>query len=203
MPRRTRAVRSDGARSRAAILQAATQLSSVTGLEGLSIGALAGEVGMSKGGLYAHFDSKEDLQISVIAAARDIFIREVVAPATHVTDPLDRLRALAEGFLGYVESRVFPGGCFFVSAAAEFGSRRGAVHDEIASAQRQWTALLRSVAAEAVAAGRLSSAVDADQLAFHLAALLAGANLTYVLHDDPAALRRARAAVDAVLSPDA
>jgi AcrR family transcriptional regulator len=201
MPQRTRAVRSDGARSRAAILAAATQLSSVTGLEGLSIGALADAVGMSKGGLYAHFGSKEDLQLSVIRAAREIFIREVAATAIQVADPLERLRALADGFLRYVEERVFPGGCFFVSAAAEYGSRSGAVHDEIAAAQREWTELLRGVTAEAIAAGRLPDSIEAEQLAFQLAAVLAGANLTYVLHDDPALLRRARTAVDALLLP--
>jgi AcrR family transcriptional regulator len=202
MPQRTRAVRSDGARSRAAILEAATQLSSVTGLEGLSIGALADAAGMSKGGLYAHFDSKQDLQLSVIDAARKIFIREVVAPALRVEDPLDRLRALAHGFLRYVEQRVFPGGCFFVSAAAEFGSRRGPVHDQIAAAQREWTSLLRTVAEQAIAAGCLPPSADADQLAFQLAALLAGANLTYVLHDDRALLDRAYGAVDALVPRD-
>jgi AcrR family transcriptional regulator len=200
MPQRTRAIRSDGARSRAAILEAATQLSSISGLEGLSIGALADAVGMSKGGLYAHFDSKEDLQLSVIRTAREIFIREIATPAMQNGDPLDQLRALAHGFLRYVEQRVFPGGCFFVSAAAEFGSRRGPVHDEIAAAQMEWADLLRTVAEQAISAGRLPPSADADQLAFQLAVMLAGANLAYVLHDDPALLDRARGAVDALLS---
>lgn len=199
MPQRTRAIRSDGARSRAAILEMATQLSSITGLDGLSIGALADAVGMSKGGLYAHFDSKEDLQLSVIRAAREIFIREVAQPALRNADPLDRLRALAHGFLRYVEQRVFPGGCFFVSAGAEFGSRSGPVHDEIAAAQAEWAGLLRTVAEQSITAGRLPPSADADQLAFQLTATLAGANLAYVLHDDPALLERARRAVDALM----
>lgn len=95
------------------------------------------------------------------------------------------------------------GGCFFVSAAAEFGSRPGPVREEVAAAQRDWTGLLRAVAARARQIGELPAHTDPDQLAFQLASLLAGANLTYVLHDDPALLARARQAVRALLaSPD-
>lgn len=199
MAPRTRGVRSDGARSRAAILASATQLSSVTGLDGLTIGKLALAVGMSKGGLHAHFGSKEELQLAVIAAARDIFLGEVVRPALENDDPLERLRALCAGFLRYVETRVFPGGCFFVSAAAEFGIRPGPVHDAIAAAQREWTELLSDEAEAAVMEGTLASSTDPTQLAFQLGAVLAGANLTFVLHNDPALLQRARSAVDQTL----
>jgi AcrR family transcriptional regulator len=200
---RTRAVRSDGARSRAAILSRAMTLASVTGLDGLSIGDLAAAVGMSKGGLYAHFGSKEELQLAVIRAAREVFIGRIVTPALQNQSPLAQLRALAEGFLRYVEDRVFPGGCFFVSAAAEFGSRPGPVREEVAAAQRDWAGLLQAVAERARDAGELPVRADPGQIAFQLASLLAGANLSYVLHDDPALLSRARQAVDALLaSPD-
>ena len=203
MAQRTQATRSDGARSRAAILGTAMRLASVDGLDGLSIGELASAVGMSKGGVYAHFDSKEDLQLAVIATARDVFVNEIVAPALRCASPLDQLRALADGFLRYVENRVFPGGCFFVSAAAEFGSRPGAVHNEVAAAQRDWARLLRDVAQGAHDVGELAGDVDAEQLAFQLAALLAGANLMYVLHDDPAVIERARAAMKMLVRPSA
>jgi AcrR family transcriptional regulator len=199
MPQRTHGTRADGARSRAAILDAATRLASVTGLEGLSIGALADEVGMSKSGLYAHFASKEDLQLATVGAAREVFIAEVVVPALAVESPRDRLQALCDGFLDYVEQRVFPGGCFFVSAAAEFGSRAGPVHDEVAAVQREWSDFVHAVASEAHDAGEL--AADPDQVAFELTSLLAGANLTYVLHDDPDLIRRARGAIREVLRP--
>jgi AcrR family transcriptional regulator len=200
MPARTRAVRADGARSRAAILEHAMTLASVTGLDGLSIGDLAAAAGMSKGGVYAHFGSKQDLQLAVIRAAREVFIDRIITPALQQDSPAAQLRALAEGFLGYVEDRVFPGGCFFVSAAAEFGSRPGPVREEVAAAQRDWTGLLQAVAARARQAGELPARTDPGQLAFQLASLLAGANLTYVLHDDPALLTRARRAVHALLA---
>ena len=195
-----RAVRSDGARSRAAILDRAMALASVTGLDGLSIGDLAAATGMSKGGLYAHFGSKEDLQLAVIRAAREVFIARIITPALQQDSPAAQLRALAEGFLRYVEDRVFPGGCFFVSAAAEFGSRPGPVREEVAAAQRDWAGLLRAVAVRARDAGELPAHTDPDQLTFQLTALLAGANLSYVLHDDPVLLARARQAVHALLA---
>jgi AcrR family transcriptional regulator len=200
MPPRTRAVRSDGARSRAAILDHAMALASVTGLDGLSIGDLAAATGMSKGGVYAHFGSKEDLQLAVIRAARTVFIERIVAPALQQDSPAGQLRALAEGFLDYVQDRVFPGGCFFVSAAAEFGSRPGPVREEVAAAQRDWAGLLQAIAARARHNGELPAHTDPDQLAFQLASLLAGANLTYVLHDEPALLDRARQAVRTLLA---
>lgn len=196
-----RAVRSDGVRTRAAILDAATRLASVTGLEGLSIGELADAVGMSKSGLYAHFGSKQDLQLATIEAARSQFIDVVVQPALAAEEPIDRLRALCAGFLDYVGDRVFPGGCFFVSAAAEFGSRPGPVHDEIARVQQEWSDLLAAAAEHANATGQLPGDATPEQTAFHLGAVLAGANVTFILHDDPRHLERARTVISALL-PD-
>jgi AcrR family transcriptional regulator len=200
VPPRTRAVRADGARSRAAILGQAMALASTAGLDGLSIGDLAAATGMSKGGLYAHFGSKQDLQLAVIRAAREVFIAQIITPALQHHSPLGQLRVLAEGFLQYVEDRVFPGGCFFVSAAAEFGARPGPVRQEVAAAQRDWAQLLQSVATRARDTGELPAHTDPGQLGFQLASLLAGANLTYVLHDDPVLLDRARQAVHTLLA---
>ena len=185
-----------GERTRTAILNAAASLATVEGLEGISIGGLAATTGMSKSGLYAHFGSKQELQLATVDAARASFIREVVTPALRRTPAgRERLLALCDGFLSYVDRRVFPGGCFFVVASAELGSRPGPVHDRVATYQRQWSELLRETAREAAANGELPTDVDADQLAFELGALLAGANVVAVLHSDSTVIERARRAL--------
>ena len=185
-----------GERTRAAILRVAARLATVDGLEGLSIGGLADVTGMSKSGLYAHFGSKEELQLATIEAARASFIEEVVTPALRTTSPeRDRLLALCDGFLDYVERRVFPGGCFFVATSAELGSRPGPVHDRVAAYQGEWSELLRQTAREAHAQGDLPSDLDPDQVAFELGAILAGTNIVAVLHSDDAAIERARRAI--------
>lgn len=192
----TREQPSKGERTRAAILDAAARLASVEGLEGISIGGLAEATGMSKSGLYAHFGSKEELQLATVDAARTSFIREVIAPAfSTMPEGRARLLALCEGFLSYVERRVFPGGCFFVVAAAELGSRPGAVHDRVATYQRQWSDVLRETARAAGAKGELPGEAEPDQLAFELGAILAGANIVAVLHSDDTVIERARLAV--------
>jgi AcrR family transcriptional regulator len=185
-----------GERTRAAILEEAARLATVEGLDGISIGGLAEVTGMSKSGLYAHFGSKAELQLATVDAARESFIREVVTPALSTTrEGRDRLHALCERFLSYVERRVFPGGCFFVAASAELGSRPGAVHDRVATYQRQWSELLRQTAREADAQGELAAGDDPDQLAFELGTLLAGANIVAILHSDDSAIERARTAI--------
>ena len=187
---------SKGDRTRAAILDEAARLATVEGLVGISIGGLAAVTGMSKSGLYAHFGSKEELQLATVDAARASFIREVVAPVlSAVPEGRERLLALCEGFLSYVERRVFPGGCFFVATSAELGSRPGAVHDRVAAYQRQWSELLRQTAREADGKGELPTGVDADQLAFELGAILAGSNIVAVLHSDDTAIERARVVI--------
>ena len=114
--------RAPGERSRARIVKEAAQLATIEGIEGLSIGRLADATGIAKSSVYALFGSKEELQLATINAARDSFITEVVAPALGATEPgRERLLALCDGFLSYVERRIFPGGCFFVAASAEVG----------------------------------------------------------------------------------
>src|SRR4029453_12802251 len=106
--------RGEGLRSRQTILDAAALLATIEGLNGLSIGRLAEHIGMSKSGLYAHFRSKEELQLATIETAAQIFDAEVTGPATAVVDPVEQLVALCDRFLSYLERRVFPGGCFFI-----------------------------------------------------------------------------------------
>jgi AcrR family transcriptional regulator len=192
---RTRRRRADGERSRQAILRGAANLATINGLEGLSIGELAAHTGMSKSGLYAHFGSKEELQLATVATAREIFDAEIVEPTQTIGDPLERLQALCEGFLSYLERRVFPGGCFFASTTAELDTHPGPVKDEVATVQQHWIDQLQRLIREAQKAGSLDSTEDPAQLAFELEAYLLMANNAFVLENDPAPLRQARTAI--------
>lgn len=186
-----------GERTRAAILAEATALATVEGLEGLSLGQLAKTTGLSKAGLYAHFGSKEELQLATIDAAREIFLVEVVQPGLAAPRGVRRLEALCEAFISHVERGVFPGGCFFSAAAAEFGTRRGTVRDKVASNQVDWLEVLERVAREAQELGELNAELDAAQLAFDLNSFVVAANNGYILHGDPEVLVRGRRAVRA------
>jgi AcrR family transcriptional regulator len=188
--------RSDGQRSRETILRAAASLATVDGLEGISIGNLAAHIGMSKSGLYAHFGSKEELQLATVETARAIFEAEVVAPTTGIADPLERLRALCDAFLLHVERRVFPGGCFFASVAAEFDTHPGPVKDRIAEIQDAWRQGLTQLVSAAQAQGELAADEDPAQLVFDLNSAILMGNTGFVLHDDPSYVHRARAAIE-------
>jgi AcrR family transcriptional regulator len=197
---RTRRLRADGERSRQTILRAAANLATTDGLEGISIGNLAAHIGMSKSGLYAHFGSKQELQLATVETARGIFDDEVVKPVQTTADPLDRLRALLEGFLSHLERRVFPGGCFFASTTAEFDTRPGPVRDRVAAIQQGWVELIQRMIREAQAAGSLGATEDPSQLAFELHAYLLMGNIGFVLYGDAVHLERARAAIASRLS---
>jgi AcrR family transcriptional regulator len=176
------------------ILDAAARLVTVEGLEGLSIGRLAEHIGMSKSGLYAHFGSKEELQLATVETAAAIFRDDVIRPTEVVAAPLARLEALCEAFLSHLERRVFPGGCFFVSAATEFDTHPGPVKEQVASFLREWLGTLDDLAARAQRDGDLDGAEEPAQLAFELDAYLLMANMGFLLHNDPRSLQRARAA---------
>jgi AcrR family transcriptional regulator len=191
--------RSDGQRSRRTILDTAARLATIEGVEGLSIGRLADHIGMSKSGLYAHFGSKEELQLATVETAGEIFSADVIAPAEEAATPLEKLVVVCERFLSHVERRVFPGGCFFASAAAEFDMHPGAVRERIAEFQRGWMDLLAQLVREAQAAGELR-AEDPDQLAFELDGYLLMANMAFLLHGDVQAIARARVAIAARLA---
>jgi AcrR family transcriptional regulator len=196
---RPRKPRADGLRSRQAILDAAARLATVEGLEGLSIGRLADHIGMSKSGLYAHFGSKEDLQLATVETAKAIFRDDVVLPTESVEGPIARLEALCDSFLSHLERKVFPGGCFFVSAAAELDTHPGAVKEEVATFLRGWLGSLEALAAQAQADGDVVDTEDPAQLAFELDAYLLMANMSFLLNDDPQVLERARDAFRARL----
>jgi AcrR family transcriptional regulator len=192
-PKQTRA---PGDRTRARIVEKAACLATVEGLDGLSIGRLAQATGVAKSSVHALFGSKEELQLATINAARENFITEVVTPALAHTSPgRDRMVALCEGYLSYVERRVFPGGCFFVAASAEVGAQPGRVHDEVARVQQQWRDLLLHEARTAAENGELPVGDDPAQLAFELGVILAGTDIVAILHDDSGAVASGRVAV--------
>jgi AcrR family transcriptional regulator len=187
--------RSDGEQTHATILEAAVRLASVEGLGALTLGRLAQEVGVSKSGVYAHFGSKQQLQLDILATARDIFGREVIEPAYTAPGGLPRLEAVCESYLSYIERWVFPGGCFFAGMLAEFDAQTDALHDDVAADQREWIGLLESLAAEALSRGELASGADVEQLVFDLTAAVTLANHYYVLFRDPAVIDRARTSI--------
>ena len=192
--------KAQGERTRHAILESAVHIASAEGLEGLTIGRLATELSMSKSGLFAHFGSKEDLQVATVEAARAVFIREVIKPAFESTKGLQRLWKLCDIWLSYVQSGVFRGGCFFAAAAAEFDSRPGPVRDRIAEIMKEWLAALRNAIVEAQEAGHLDKEIDATQLAFEFNSLELGANWAFQLYGDARAFKRAREAIRERLS---
>ena len=196
--RRTRA---DGERTRSAILRAAASLATVDGLEGLSIGHLAAAIGMSKSGLYAHFGSKQELQLATVEEAAGIFQEEVVQPALAAAPGLAQLAAVCEAFFDHLERRTFPGGCFMASAALEMGTRPGPVKELVAAFQSQFAALIRGFAATALEQDELPASEDPDRLAFELNGIILAADTNFVLHDDPAVLDLARQIVHQRLEP--
>jgi len=194
--------RADGERTRGAILRAAASLATVDGLEGLSIGNLAAAIGMSKSGLYAHFGTKQELQLATVDEAERILTDEVVRPALAAPPGLGQLAAVCEAFFSYVERRVFPGGCFFAATALEMGARPGPVKERLAAIQSDFTALLRTFAATAIEQHELPAHEDPDGLAFELHAILLGADTKFILHDDPAVMNLARRVVHQRLGLD-
>ena len=193
--------RADGERTRAAILRAAASLATVDGLEGLSIGNLAAAIGMSKSGLYAHFGTKQELQLATVDEAERILTEEVVQPALAAPPGLAQLAAVCEAYFSYVQRRVFPGGCFFAATALEMGARSGPVKDRVAAITSGFTALLASFAATAIEQHELPAREDPGLLAFELHAILLAADTKFVLHDDPAVLDLARQVVRQRLGP--
>jgi AcrR family transcriptional regulator len=183
--------------ARQVILRRAADIASRDGLEGLSIGRLAIDLGVSKSGLFGYFGSKEELQLATIRAAAAVYLDEVVQPALAVPPGVDRLRRLCDNWLGYSQRRVFPGGCFFFTVTAEFGCRPGRVRDAVAAASLQWRSLVARTVEDARQLGELAAGTDAGQLAFELIAVMETANAMSLLHDDAEPYERARAAIRA------
>jgi AcrR family transcriptional regulator len=192
---RKRRTRSDGERSYRAILDAAARLATLEGLEGLSIGRVANEIGMSKSGLFSHFASKQDLQLATIATAEAVYAAEVIEPAMQLSEGLERLEQLCERYLSYVKRGVFPGGCFFASTAAELDTLGGPIRDRVRAVLAGWDELLEANLRAAQRHGDLALDADIGQLIFEINALLHEANGRYLLYRDSAPLERAQTAI--------
>lgn len=188
--------REDGERSRNAILHAAAQLATVEGINGLSISRLASVVGMSKSGLFAHFGSKEQLQLETVEFARAVFSAQITGPAADEPDGMPRLRSLIENFLQHVEDSVFPGGCFFASTTAELDTQSGPVRDRVLAVENDYLARIVSAVGHAQAEGDIDPSEDLEQLVFELHAFMLLANQLFVLTQSPVPIGRARAAVE-------
>jgi AcrR family transcriptional regulator len=192
-PRRRR---SDGERSRNAILREAGQLATVEGISGLSISRLAKAVGMSKSGLFAHFGSKEELQVATIERARAVFAEQVIESALALPTGLQRLRQLGENFLRYVEGGLYPGGCFFASVAAEMAMRPGPVRDGAVQVLEEFSRQLETAVRDAQAEGAIDPSEDVEGLAFELGSYLDHANAQFAVSHESAPIDRARRALE-------
>ncbi len=191
--------RSKGQSSRAAILLTAAKLATVKGLSGLSLSDLAAEVGMSKSGLYAHFKDKEELELATIAAAAEIFERDVLQPAISAGEGIERIRALVSSFLSHLERKVFPGGCFFAAVSAELDTRPGPARDRVVEVLDKWLSLLQQCIIDAQNQGEIDPKADVAQAVFEIEAMLLAANFLFVMMNNPIHLTQAHSGVENVL----
>lgn len=187
--------RERGERTRQAVAKQTAALASLDGLCGVSLSQVAAALGVSKGSIQAAYTTKEELQLAAVAAATTIFVGSVVEPAQQAEEGLPRLLELVDAWLGYVERRVFPGGCFMVATLSEFDSRPGPVRDALYQARRRWLRLLEREVATAQARRELPPEPAAAVVAFEIDALLSSANVSRNLADDTAPLELARSLI--------
>jgi AcrR family transcriptional regulator len=184
-----------GQRTRNSILEVAAALATEEGLDPLSIGRLAEATQMSKSGLFAHFGSKEELQLATVEHAAKLFVAEVIDPARSAPKGLARVWALCDHMIGYAERQVFPGGCFFAATSFEFNNRPGPVRDRIEEMIRSWLSYLEHAVEQAREAGELDATVSAREIAFQLDAFAQASNAQYQLFRDPRVFDDARRAI--------
>lgn len=189
--------RARGDASRRIVLDSATDLASVEGLDGLTIGRLAEASGSSKSSIATLFRSKEGLQLATVEAAREIFTAQIVEPAREYPRGVHRLAALLRNSLAYSKERVFAGGCFFAATAADVDSKSGPVRDAVRAALVDWYGYIEAQIRHAVAVGEINA--DAEVLAFELLALNEEANARSLLMDDERPYVLAAAAIRARL----
>jgi AcrR family transcriptional regulator len=184
-----------GQRTRRAILDRAAALATEEGLEPLSIGRLADATEMSKSGLFAHFGSKEELQLATVDHASLVFVEEVIAPAREAPKGIARVWALCDHMIGYSERQVFPGGCFFAKASFEFNNRPGPVRDLIRENLRSWHSYLEHAVEQAQELGEIDRTLNARDVGFQLDALAQAANAQFQLFGDARVFESARRAI--------
>jgi AcrR family transcriptional regulator len=186
-----------GAATRAAILDQALEVASQAGLEGLTIGELAKRTGLSKSGLFAHFASKENLQLGVLQTAAERFIATVIAPALREPRGEPRVRALFDNWLAW--SKALPGGCVFIASSTELDDQPGALRDFLVASQRDWLGAIATAARIAVQEGHFHAGLDADQFAYELYSIYLSYHHFARLLRSPEAEERARRAFDRLL----
>jgi AcrR family transcriptional regulator len=186
--------------TRAAILDHAVAVAGVYGLEGLSIGRLAGLTGLSKSGLFGHFGSKEALQRAVLECVVEDFTTAVIGPALREPTGRSRLDALFEGWLSWAATDDKSGGCPLLAASIELDDQPGDLRDYLAAQQRAWFDCVARMANKAVAESEFRADLDPEQLAFEFHSIGLGFNFAHRLLDDPNARRRARAAFDQLIA---
>jgi AcrR family transcriptional regulator len=191
---------SKGAATKDRIIESALRTASVEGLEGISLGRLAADVGMSKSGLFAHFQSKEELQLDVLQAAAGRFVDVVVRPAMGEARGEPRVRSLFEHWLVWERHESLPGGCVFMHAAAELDDRPGPARDALVSWQQQWLDVLAKAARIAIDAGHFRPDLDPQLFAFQQLGLVLGYYHARRLLNDPQAEAHVRQAFDALVA---
>jgi AcrR family transcriptional regulator len=196
MPRRSQEA---VAATRAAVTRAAMERASVEGLEGLTIGGVAGETEMRKSSVFSLFGSRQELQRAALNAAVDHFTRQVWDPVAGEDPGLPRLLALCESWLDYHRGEKMPGGCFLTTATVEYDARPGPLRDATAKTMRSWLRVLEREAATAIEAGDLPTGTDPADIAFQLNALAAGASYGFQLWRDPEIFERSRRSMRRVL----
>ena len=189
-----------GEKTRLAILDTAVKLASELGLDGLSIGRLADELSLSKSGLFAHFDSKEALQVETLERAREQFTAVIVRPALKAPAGEPRLRALFERWLEWPRLVPQPGGCIFIAAAVELDDRPGEARAKLVAIAKEAVELLTRLARRAQEVGHFRRDLDADQFAFELEGILLAFHRYRRLMRDPRAQARAQAAFARLLA---
>ena len=189
---------SKGQETKTTILDGAMQIASKVGFDGLTIGHLAAQTGMSKSGLFAHFNSKEQLQLQTLDHARSRFMDLVVRPTLAVTRGEKRVRALFERWLDW-ETDALAGGCVFAAASIEYDDQPGPMQDALVRQQRDWTEFIATVAGTAVSEGEFRSDLDTGQFAFSLQSVMLGYRHAARLLHDPQALERTRAGFEQLL----
>lgn len=192
--------RADGVESRRIILDAAARLATTHGLEGLSIGELAQQIGMSKSGLYAHFKSKEELELATIDTAVEIFENDVIRKIPESLRGIARVTALSEAFFQHLVRRVYPGGCFFAAVAAQLAPHPGLARDRVMRMHGEWAAQFIAALRQASDDGEIQPDADLDQLVFEITAMMFRANFAWIVAEDECVLNQARIGIRNVLS---
>jgi len=196
MPRNSAA---EARKTREAIVARATDVASVAGLEGVTIGRLASDLGMSKAGVIGQFGSKAELQMAALDAASQAFVEAVWTPAADKAPGLPRLLAIGDAWVDYVARPPYEGGCFWTAVSTEFDTRGGPVHEAVRERGQQWRKVLRREIASTIDAGDLPTDLDPDQALFEFESIPMGLNQSIQLYGDTRAPARARTALRRVL----